>query len=217
MAICLVAGGAGFIGSHLVEALAARGHTVRVLDNFSSGVLDNLAKVRHDVEIIFGDLDDEALLRQALEGVDLVFQMTKPADGGDELPNAAAKWSFPSENLRVLTAARQANVRRLIFASSCSVYEPSHAGRLAENSWLLPDTAAGFAKLSGELQCIGFTALYGLETVRLRYAHVFGPRQCPTSADAQAVPVIVKSMLAGQAPMLQDDGSASQDLIHVDD
>jgi UDP-N-acetylglucosamine/UDP-N-acetyl-alpha-D-glucosaminouronate 4-epimerase len=216
MTLCLVAGGAGFIGSRLVEALVARGDAVCVLDNFSTGTLDNLAKVRHQIEIIFGDLNDRELLREALDGVELLFQMAAPSYEAQETPSLSARWACPAENLQALTAASAAKVRRFIYASSCRVYGHAEGSCVTEGDCALPDSSYGFAKLAGELQCIGFTALYGLDTVRLRYAETFGPRQCPTSTYAQEVPLIVKSMLAGQAPVLADPGGAGCDLIHVD-
>lgn len=217
MAICLVAGGAGFIGSHLVEALVARGNQVRVFDNFSTGLLSNLDGVRHDIEIIFGDVNQSDLLCQATEGVELFFQFAMPSHDALGAPESAAHWAQPSESLQCLIAACAAKVRRVIYASSCSVYGQNAASPLTEDDWALPDTGAGFAKLSGELQCIGFTALYGLETVRLRLSHTFGPRQGPTNPCAQEVPVIVKTMLGGHSPVLDRAARTARDLVHVDD
>jgi UDP-glucose 4-epimerase len=217
MASCLVTGGAGFIGSHLAEALVARGDKVRVLDNFSTGLLSNLDPVRHEIEILFGDLHNPDLMRQAVQGAELVFHCAIPSWSAYETPELAARWAFPSETLQALIAARQAGVRRFIYASSCNIYGYSDAPTQNEEDWLLPETSYGFAKLSGELQCIGFTSLYGLETVRLRYSEAFGPRQCPTGPYAQALPVIVKSMLAGQPPVLDESAGALRDFIHIKD
>ena len=217
MASCLVTGGAGFIGSHLVEALVARGDTVRVLDNFSTGLLSNLDPVRHEIEILFGDLHNPDLLHHALQGVEVVFHLAVPTWGAYETPDLAGRWAYPSETLQALIAARQAGARRFIYASSCNVYGYSDAPTLNEEDWLLPESSYGFAKLAGELQCIGFTSLYGLETVRLRFSETFGPRQCPTGPYAQALPVIVKSMLAGQPPVLDELAGALRDFIHIRD
>src|SRR5262249_2590889 len=140
-----------------------------------------------EIEIIFGDLNHVDLVGQAVEGVELVFQMAAPVHEGGEAPEIAGRWAQPSENLQLLMAACQAKVRRLIFASSCSVYGRTESFPVSEDDWALPDSGEGFAKLAGELQCIGFTALYGLETARLRYAHVYGPRQRPTCQYAQPV------------------------------
>src|SRR5947207_7881248 len=111
MALCLVAGGAGFIGSRLVEALVARGDQVRVLDNFGTGLLTNLDNVRHEIEIIFGDLNNADLVLQAVQGVDLLFQLAAPSDASYEGPEVAVRWAHPSENLQVLRAACVAKVR----------------------------------------------------------------------------------------------------------
>jgi UDP-glucose 4-epimerase len=217
MAICLVAGGAGFIGSHLVEALVARGNQVRVIDNFSTGLLSNLENVRHDIEIIFGDLNQSDVLGQATQGIELFFQFAMPSHDTQDTPESAAHWAQPSECLQCLVAACAAKVRRLIYASSCSVYGQNAASPLTEDDWALPDTGAGFAKLAGELQCIGFTALYGLETVRLRLSHTFGPRQGPPNPHAQEVLAIVKTMLAGHSPVLDRAARTARDFVHVDD
>jgi UDP-glucose 4-epimerase len=217
MEICLVAGGAGFIGSHLVEALIKRGSRVRVLDNFSTGSMENLAGVRHEVEIIFGDLNDTEVLRQAMTGVDLLFQLASSPYEDCESLRTAPRWACPSENLNALAAAREAKVRRVVFASSCSVYGQVASACLAEDGWVRPTTADGFAKLACEMQCLGFTMLFGLESVRLRYADCFGPRQSAANRLAHALAQIVTSMLKGQAPVLEDGGSAVGDFIHVDD
>lgn len=214
MALCLVAGGAGFIGSRLVEALLSRGDKVRVLDNFSTGRLTNLDNVRHDAEIVFGDLNNRDLLQQVVQGVDVFFQMAAPAPDLADAPELAAKWAHPSETLHALMAAFRAKVRRLIYASSCSVYSRSP---MKEDGWVVPETSYGMAKLAGELQCIGFTSLYGLETVRLRYADTYGVRQCSTSPYARVFSTIVQSMIADLTPTLDETLWEPKDYIALDD
>ncbi len=218
MAICLVTGGAGFIGSHLVEALVARGDKVRVLDNFCTGILTNLDKVNRDIQFIFGDLSNRDLLQQATSGVDLLFHLaTPPWESYDPPGDINAKWACATGTLQVLNAARAAKVRRVIYASSCKIYGHTNAPCLKEDDAVLPDSSYGFAKLMGEMQCLGFTSLYGLETVRLRYSNTFGPRQCPTSPYAQELPLIVKSMLIGHPLVLAENAAANRDFIYVED
>jgi len=217
MAVCLVTGGAGFIGSHLVEALAARGDKVRVLDNFSTGVLHNLDAVRCDVELILGELANDELLARAVEGVEVLFHLATPPWSSYDPDAIDAKWARGADTLQVLLAAKKARVQRVVYASSCRIYGHSETSRVREDDWVLPDSPYGFAKLTGEMQCMGFTSLYGLETVRLRYSEVFGPRQCPTSPYAASIPVIVKAMLAGEAPVLDTSPVAYHDFVYVDD
>ncbi|MCI0682562.1 MAG: NAD-dependent epimerase/dehydratase family protein [Gemmataceae bacterium] len=214
MALCLVAGGAGFIGSRLVEALIRRGDRVRVLDNFSTGRLTNLDNVRHEAEIVFGDLNNRDLLQQVVQGVEVFFQLTAPAPNVADAPELAAKWAHPSETLHALMAGFRAKVRRFVYASSCNVYGRSP---MKEDSWVVPDSAYGMAKLAGELQCVGFTSLYGMETVRLRYSETYGMRQSPASPYAQTITAIVKAMLAGAAPALDEAASEPRDYIALDD
>jgi UDP-glucose 4-epimerase len=218
MATCLVTGGAGFIGSHLVEALMARGDRVRVLDDFRSGTLSNLEAVRGDIDLMLGNVSDGELLQRAVRDVDLLFHLASPAWTPCEPTDVLdAKWASASETLQVLLAARAARVQRVIYASSCRLYGPSEAASVKEDDWIHPESTYGFAKLAGEMQCMGFCSLYGLETVRLRYSNTFGPRQCPSSAYARALPTIVKAMLAGEPPVLDESPLEYHDFIHVDD
>lgn len=218
MAQCLVTGGAGFVGSHLVEALLERGDRVRVLDNFSTGIVSNLDNVRRDIDLCLGAVDNRELLQQATRGVDLLFHLATPRwEACDSPAELEARWAHESETVHVLDAARAAKVRRVIWASSCSVYGQTEAARLREDDAVLPTSSRGFAKLAGEMHCLAFTSLHGLETVRLRYSNIFGPRQSPTSPYAREVPLIVKSMLVGQPVALPEDAALKRDLIYIDD
>jgi UDP-N-acetylglucosamine/UDP-N-acetyl-alpha-D-glucosaminouronate 4-epimerase len=218
MATCLVTGGAGFIGSHLVEALVARGDTVRVLDDLSTGDVANLAGVRDRITFYCGDVRNRDLLRTAAAGVDRLFHLAGPPDGGARAQAPPpGTWARPSETLYVLAAAREAEIRRVVCASSCCVYGRVGAAPVAEFDRSVPVSQAGFRKLFDELHCLAFTALYGVETVRLRYSNTFGPRQGPSSAYARAVPAILKAMLAGESPALEDEPTDGHDFIYVDD
>lgn len=218
MANCLVTGGAGFIGSHTVEALLGRGHSVRVLDNFSTGALANLSKVRHEIEVLFGDLQDESIVQRAVQGIDLVFHLAVAPFGAFEAPEGPPPQALHApETLHVLNAACKAKVKRVIYASSAKVYGNAPGPIIKETDRVLPHGAYALAKLAGEVHCVRFTYLYGLETVRLRYSNTFGPRQCPSSPYAQNLITIVKAMVANQPPVLENPASRYRDFIYIDD
>ena len=224
MAVFLVTGGAGFIGSKLVEALVARGDKVRVFDDFSTGQRNNLARVQDQVEIIAGDLGNREALSRAAQGVECIFHFAAPPSGTyDDVYHVTGGWTHSTDTLNVLIAARDAGVRRVIYASSGGVYshlnalQNSSATPIKEADPLVPLSPYAFTKLTGEHQCIAFGSFYGLQTVRLRYFNVFGPRQCPSSPHAAAIPIILKAMLAGQSPVLLDNVYEYQDFLYVDD
>jgi UDP-glucose 4-epimerase len=219
MPICLVTGGAGFMGSHLVDALVARGDAVRVLDNFSTGTLANLARVRDRVELISGDLNDPGVLESAVGGAHYIFHFTEPCScvikEGDSPPG---RWATATDTLSVLIAARAAEgVRRVIYASSGSVYGPYNSGSLKESNAGLPVSPSGFAKLTAENQCAAFTLLYGLDTIRLRFFKVFGPRQSAVKPSAASIPNILQSMLAGENPVITENPFEEHDFLSIAD
>lgn len=217
MSFCLVTGGAGFIGSHLVDALLADGHSVRVLDNFSTGRPANLAHVRDRIELVAGDLMDLSVVREAADGVDLVFHQAAlssvPLSLADPL---AAHHACATGTLHLLMAAREAHVKRVIYAASCSAY--GNHGDVLKREKSLPDPLSPYAaaKLSGEYYCSVYSHAYGLETVRLRYFNVFGPRQTTNHAYAGVIPRFFESMLAGRSPVIFGSGSQSRDFTYVD-
>jgi UDP-glucose 4-epimerase len=218
MTVCLVTGGAGFIGSHLVEALLARGHAVRVLDNFSSGTLANLSRVLDAIELYPGDLSDLDFVRERMVGAELVFHLATPNRWPDRLSNpVAARYADALGTIHVLSAARETRVRRVVFASSARVYGPAPGQKLSEVAAPAPVDPYAVAKWTGEQACITCTQIYGLETVRLRYFNVYGPRQSPVGPYAGLVPRVLKAMLAGQPPVLSGRGLETQDLLCVDD
>jgi UDP-N-acetylglucosamine/UDP-N-acetyl-alpha-D-glucosaminouronate 4-epimerase len=218
MTVCLITGGAGLIGSHLVDALVGRGCTVRVLDNFSTGAVANLNASRHHVELLFGDLEDLELVRQTAKGVELVFHFAAPTFGKFPLtgqPNAHERWESATKN--VLLAARDAQVRRIIYASSCEVYGPNGTTATGEDAALRPLSPWGIASLAQENACMDFMRRFGVESVGLRFFNVFGPRQAPSSRYATVVPPILSAMRLGSSPTIVGDGLSPQDLLHVDD
>lgn len=212
----LVTGGAGFIGSHIVETLVERGERVRVLDNLSTGRWDNIAPFLDHIEFISGDLRDEKTVRQAVAGIDYVFhQAAIPSvirSVQDPIPTEMAN---VVGTLNLLLAARDSGVRRLVYASSASVYGDSLILPKVETMMPSPKSPYGVSKLAMEYHCRVFTELYGLETVGLRYFNVFGPRQDPTSEYAAVIPKFITAMLRGQPPRIYGDGMQSRDFIYV--
>ncbi len=218
MAICLVTGGAGFIGSHLVEGLLVDGHVVRVIDNLSTGSLDNLAEVKGKFELITADLGDVASLRAAMQGVELVFHN---AALGSILRSSrdplAVHYACATATLQVLVAAQAASVRRVIYAASAGAYGNGDRVPMRESDRPHPLSPYAVAKLAGEFYCETLTKLWGLDTVRLRYFNVFGPRQSATGDYHAVVPRFVQSLLEGRSPVIYGDGLQSRDFTYVDD
>jgi len=188
------------------------------VDNFSTGTLANLSQARDSIELISGDFNDPEVLQRALREVEHVFHFMAPCCEAMKGPEFnPGKWASASDTLNLLVAARQARVRRVIFASSGCVYGPTPTPELKESDALMPVSPCGFAKQTAENQCAGFTLLYGLETVRLRFFHVFGPRQSPTTAYAPMIPTILRAMLAGQNPVILDSPFEQQDYLYISD
>jgi UDP-glucose 4-epimerase len=218
MTSCLVTGGAGFIGSHLVEALVSQGHQVRVVDNLSTGNVANLAGVRDRLELIQGDLQHLDVARRATAGVELVFHQAEAPLGQGDSPRGGDPETAGQATLNLLMAAREAGVRRVLYASCASVYsDPPSGQRLRETDPTFPVSQGGFAKLVGELHCVAFSTAYGLDTIRLRYFDVFGPRQSPAGPGAPVV-AILRDLLAGRRPVIEATaGQEPLDLIYVGD
>lgn len=218
MASFLVTGGAGFIGSHIADALVAEGHSVRVLDNFETGKLENLRQLGNKVEIVRGDVRDEVLMRESLKGIDYVYHEAA-------LPSVKYSLSHPKVcnaasvdgTLNVLLAARAAGVKRVIYASSSALYGDSPELPKREDMWVLPSSPYGVAKYSAELYCRVFYNCYRLETVCLRYFNVFGPRQSPGSVYAGVMPIFISMLLAAKTPTIDGDGEQTRDFTFVDD
>jgi UDP-glucose 4-epimerase len=212
----LVTGGAGFIGSNLVQALLERGDSVRVLDNFATGNRANLAGLEDDVEVIEGELRSYERVHNAVRGVELVFHQgalpSVPRSVQDPLTTSAVTIEG---TLNVLLAARDESVRRVVFASSSSVY--GNTGTLPRTETQQPDPISPYAvaKLAAERYCVSFHRVYGLETVALRYFNVFGPRQDPKSQYAAVVPRFIAAIGAGEPVPIHGDGTQSRDFTYV--
>jgi len=218
MSLCLVTGGAGFIGSHLVDGLLQAGHSVRVLDNLSTGNLDNLADVRQRIQLIEGDITDLATVRSAMQRVDWVFHEAALASVPRSVADPAATNRVCVDGtLNVLLAARDAKAQRVVYAASSSAYGASPSLPKRETDLILPMSPYAAAKLAGEHYCAAFSEVYGLETVRLRYFNVFGPRQPPDSPYAAVIPRFLEAMLAGKSPIIYGDGHQSRDFTYVAD
>jgi UDP-glucose 4-epimerase len=213
----LVTGGAGFIGSHIVEALVRRGDRVRVLDDLSTGHEANLAPFADRIEFIRGSITDSAAVARAVAGVDCVFHeaalASVPRSVERPLDTHAA---CVTGTLTVLDAARRAGVRRLVYAASSSAYGDQPTSSKRESDLPAPISPYGAAKLAGESYCQAFTASYGFETVCIRYFNVFGPRQDPHSQYSAVIPLFITAMLAGSPPTIYGDGGQSRDFTFVD-
>ena len=212
----LVTGGAGFIGSNIAEALAARGDRVRVLDNLSTGHRSNLNGFHDRIEFIEGDVTDAKIVAKAVEGVDCVFHeaalASVPLSVERPLDSHAA---CATGTVTLLDAARRAGVRRVVYAASSAAYgnQPTSSKRETDLPAPLSPYAAG--KLAGELYCQAFWSSFGLETVAIRYFNVFGPRQDPHSQYSAVIPLFITAMLAGRQPVIYGDGRQSRDFSFV--
>jgi UDP-glucose 4-epimerase len=217
MATVLVTGGAGFIGSHLVDALLNAGDRVRVLDNFSTGRRENLQHVLSDIELVEGDIQSYERVHTAVRGCDVVLHQAAlpsvPRSVQDPLTSTAVN---VTGTLNLLLAARDEGVRRVVAASSSSVY--GKAPQLPKDEGIRPEPISPYAvaKLAGEGFSRSFGEVYGLETVALRYFNVFGPRQDPASQYAAVIPNFIVAALEGRRPTIHGDGEQSRDFTYVD-
>lgn len=213
--LALVTGGAGFIGSHLVDALLARGLRVRVVDNFATGRRES---VNQTAEIVEADIRDGARLKAAFAGVDCIFHTAA-------LPRVMFSIEHPVEShlanvvgtLNVLIAAREAGVRRVIFSGSSAVYGDQPALPLKEAMAPNPLNPYALQKLTGEQYARIFHRLFGLETLTLRYFNVYGPRMADEGAYVTVISVFIRQKLAGEPLTIDGDGSQTRDFTHVRD
>ena len=214
---CLVTGGAGFIGSHLVEQLLEQDWQVRVLDNFSTGKLENLAPAADRIELVRGSINDPAAVRDAVEGCEVVFHLAAlPSVARSLVDPVTSHDACATGTLHVLDAARNGWVRRVVYAASSSAYGGTPGALRRESDPIAPLSPYAASKLAGELYCQAFTTVYGLETVRLRFFNVFGPRQDANSPYTGVIALFIKAMLEGRAPAIQGDGLQSRDFTYVE-
>jgi UDP-glucose 4-epimerase len=213
-----VTGGAGFIGSNLVEGLLSKGFRVRVLDNFSTGKKENLERVCSRIELLKGDLRSDKDVQKAVRGVCYVFHMAAISN----VPQSVEQPLVTHEvnvtgTFRLLQASREAGAKRFIYTSSSSVYGETNKFPSSEEDLPRPESPYAASKIMGEYYCRNFSQLYGLETVALRYFNVFGPRQNPRSRYACVVPIFLKCMLDGVPAEVHWDGKQSRDFVYVED
>ena len=213
----LVTGGAGFIGSHIASAIAGQGARVRIIDDLSTGSLENLKEISGDIDFVEASLTDERALRRALENVELVFHEAA-------IPSVPRSVEDPRQThvacvdatFSLLLAARERNVRRVVYAASSSAYGDQPT--LPKEERMLPEPLSPYAvaKLVGEYYCEVFTRVYGLETLSLRYFNVFGPRQDPSSPYSGVVSRFISALLGNERPVIFGDGEQSRDFTFID-
>lgn len=215
--LSLVTGGAGFIGSHLVHDLLRRGRPVRVLDDFSTGLRDNVIAFGPKVEVIEGSLTDPAAVARAVRGAGVVYHLGALASVARSVENPAATHAAcATGTLHLLDAARRSGVRRVVYAASSSAYGgTSHPGGQTEDQLPAAKSPYAAAKLAGELYMQAFAATYGVETVRLRFFNIFGPRQRADSPYSGVIALFTAAMARGDAPTVQGDGKQSRDFTYV--
>ena len=224
MASYLVTGGAGFIGSHLVQELLRRGHRVRVADNFSTGKKDNLEAALEAAgpgasatyELVSGDLADHTIAQAAVQGMDYVLHQAAipsvPRSIEDPVTSHRAN---VDASLSVLVAARDAGVKRVVYAGSSSAYGDTPTLPKSEEMPPGPMSPYALQKLVSEQYMQLFTRLYGLETVTIRYFNVFGPRQDPSSPYSGVISLFLRAMVEGKAPVIHGDGEQTRDFTYV--
>ena len=213
----LVTGGAGFIGSHIVGRLVREGHDVRVFDNLTTGKRENLAHVANDIELVVGDIRDDVAVGRAATGVDLVFHEAA-------IVSVPYSVEHPREThavnvlgtLNVALAARDAGAKRLVFACSAAVYGEDPELPKREAMRPVPVSPYGVEKIAGEQYLHAFSAIYGIETVSLRYFNVFGPRQDPTSAYSGVISIFADRILRGAELKVYGDGKQTRDFVFVE-
>lgn len=213
----LVTGGAGFIGSNLAEELIRRGARVAIIDNPVTGFRENLEEIDGDFDFIEGDINDEAAVGRAIDGVDTVYHQAA-------LPSVPRSVDDPAETheacvngtLALLIAAKNARVRRFIYAGSSSAYGDQPTLPKVETMRADPLSPYAVAKLTGEYYCRSFYKVYGLETISLRYFNVFGPRQNPSSMYSGVISRFVDALMTGEPPVIYGDGEHSRDFTYID-
>jgi len=216
MAVYVVTGGGGFIGSHIVEELLRRNETVKVIDNFSTGKRENIEPFEDDAEIIEADIADAKNLTPFLKGADYVIhQAAIPSVPKSIIDPVKSHHANVNGTLRLLDACRQTGVKRVVYASSSSLYGDSPT--LPKHEGMMPNPLSpyGAQKLFGEIYCQVFTRAYGLETVSLRYFNVFGPRQDASSQYSGVLALFIPAVLQGRRPKIYGDGLQSRDFTYV--
>ncbi len=217
MGMFLVTGGAGFVGSHLTEGLIARGHKVRVIDNFATGKRKNIAHLLDKIELIEGDIRNPEDCKKAVDGVSVVLhQAAVPSVPKSVQDPVTSHQANIDGTFNMLMAAKDADVKRFVYAASSSAYGDTEVSPKHEK--ILPGPKSPYAvnKLVGEYYCRAFYECFGLQTISLRYFNVFGPRQDPASQYAAAIPAFVTAILEDRQPTVYGDGEQSRDFTFVE-
>ena len=218
MPTSLVTGGGGFIGSHLVDALLARGDEVRVLDNFSTGRQENLQHNIHRIKLFSGDLCDSAILNEAVQGVDLIFHQAAFVSVPQSMEDPESCFDINVNGTgKLLAAAKAAGVKRIVLASSAAVYGENEAVPLSEDEEPDPLSPYATSKTINEIYARLFTEQLGLNVVALRYFNVFGPRQNPASDYAAVIPIFIKNLADEDTPVIFGDGLQTRDFVYIAD
>ncbi len=213
----LVTGGAGFIGSHLVDALVNRGETVRVIDNFATGSRSNLAHVLDRIELLELDITHPDGLKDAMQGIDYVLhEAAVPSVPRSVADPLLVHDACATGTLNVLIAARDAGVKRVVYAASSSAYGDIEDEYKVETMAPRPLSPYAVSKLAGENYCQVFYHVFGLETVALRYFNVFGPRQDPTSPYSAVIPLFMTAMIDDRRPTIYGNGQQSRDFTYIE-
>ncbi len=211
----LVTGGAGFIGSNIADAFLSSGHEVRILDDLSTGFIEN---VPARAELIEGEVSDLQAVIKAVDGIELVFHLAAHRAVLRSVEDPLATDTANTHGtLTVLKSALDAGVRRVVYASSSSVYGLNPPMPTPESATPQPRSPYAVTKLAGEHYCRVFAELYGMETVAFRYFNVFGPRQRPDSAYAAVIPLFVEALKNGEQPIVHGDGGQSRAFTYIDD
>lgn len=214
----LVTGGAGFIGSHLVEALVKEKHDVTVLDNLSTGKEANLSAVKDKIAFVKGNITDDSVLKKVCAKQDCVFHLAAIASVPYSVQHPLETHEINATGtLKVLLASKDAGVKRFVYSSSAAVYGDEPSLPKTESSVIKPLTPYALTKLTGEQYTLMFSKLYGMETVALRYFNVFGPRQDPSSPYSGVITKFVTALRSGKQPIIFGDGMQTRDFVFVTD
>ena len=218
MSKCLVTGGAGFIGSHIVEGLLERGDEVRVLDNFSTGKEENLKDFQGEIDLIKGDLCEQADLANSIKDIDYIYHQAAFVSVPLSMEDTEGCFEVNvNGTIKLLSAAKESGVKRVVLASSAAVYGDNLAVPLTESAQLNPLSPYAASKRVGEIYTKIYSNLLNLDVVALRYFNVYGPRQNPESDYAAVIPIFIKKILGGETPTIYGDGGQSRDFVFIDD
>lgn len=214
---CLVTGGAGFIGSNLADGLIAQGAKVVIIDNLVTGFRENLEEIKGDFDFIEGDINDDAAVKKALNGVEVVFHQAalpsvpRSVENPEETHQACVNGTF-----NLLLRSKDSGVKRFIYAGSSSAYGNQKVLPKVETMRAEPLSPYAAAKLMGEHYCSVFSHVYGLEGISLRYFNVFGPRQNPASHYSGVISRFIDALMSGKTPVIYGDGEQSRDFTYIE-